>query len=263
MARDRYAELKRILEERRREIMSAVQDKIRDVRSEGANNPTHGVLDAAETSESDIQDDIEFALIQMKAETLHKIEEALRRLDENTFGYCFECGEEISERRLRALPFAVRCKDCEEAREMAQQRERVVAQRRGAPRSSRTCRASRARTSHAPLASGPWRRVRATFRRLRVSGPATPPPCFAVHRGSPRRFPGSLPRFRRRSLMSDRDDSLVVVDEASADRPLTIPPDLPVLPLRDTVLFPNSFMPLAVAREASVRLIDEATPAAG
>jgi ATP-dependent Lon protease len=32
-----------------------------------------------------------------------------------------------------------------------------------------------------------------------------------------------------------------------------------VLPLRDTVLFPNSFMPLAVAREASVRLIDEAT----
>ena len=34
---------------------------------------------------------------------------------------------------------------------------------------------------------------------------------------------------------------------------------MPVLPLRDTVLFPNSFMPLAVAREASVRLIDEAT----
>jgi ATP-dependent Lon protease len=59
--------------------------------------------------------------------------------------------------------------------------------------------------------------------------------------------------------MSDRDDSLVVVDEASTDRPLVIPPDLPVLPLRDTVLFPNSFMPLAVAREASVRLIDEAT----
>ena len=128
MARDRYAELKRILDERRREITSEVHDKIRDVRSEGSNS---GVLDAAETSESDIQDEIEFALIQMKAETLNKIEEALRRLDEDTFGYCFECGDEISERRLRALPFAVRCKDCEEAREVAQQRERVVAQRRG------------------------------------------------------------------------------------------------------------------------------------
>jgi ATP-dependent Lon protease len=59
--------------------------------------------------------------------------------------------------------------------------------------------------------------------------------------------------------MSDRDDPLVVVDESSTERPLVLPPDLPVLPLRDTVLFPNSFMPLAVAREASVRLIDEAS----
>ena len=125
MNRDRYAELKRILDERRREILSEVHDKIRDVRTEAANSPSHGVFDAAETSESDIQDDIEFALIQMKAETLHKIEEALRRLEEGTFGYCFECGEEISERRLRALPFALRCKDCEEARELAQQRERM------------------------------------------------------------------------------------------------------------------------------------------
>ena len=132
MNRDRYSELRRILEERRREIMDQVQGKIRDVRSEGANNPNLGVLDAAETSEADIQDDIEFALIQMKSETLNKIEEALHRLEEGTFGYCFECGEEISERRLRALPFAVRCKDCEEARENVQQRERMMTQRRGA-----------------------------------------------------------------------------------------------------------------------------------
>ena len=130
--RDRHAELTAILEERRREIMDQVQEKIRDVRTESPNNPATGVLDAAESSEADIQDEIEFALIQMKAETLHKIEEALRRLEEGTFGYCFECGEEISERRLRALPFAVRCKECEEAREVAQQRERMMAQRRGA-----------------------------------------------------------------------------------------------------------------------------------
>lgn len=132
MNRDRYAELKNILEERRREIMGQVQGKIRDVRTEGANNPNVGVLDAAESSEADIQDDIEFALIQMKTETLKKIEDALKRLDEGTYGNCFECGDEISERRLRALPFAARCKDCEEAREVAVQRERQLAQRRSA-----------------------------------------------------------------------------------------------------------------------------------
>ncbi len=128
MARDRYAGLKRILDERRREILSEVHEKIRDVRTEGA-SPSHGVFDAAETSESDIQDDIEFALIQMKAETLSKIQEALRRLEEGTFGYCFECADEISEPRLRALPFALRCKDCEEARELAQQKERLQSRR--------------------------------------------------------------------------------------------------------------------------------------
>jgi ATP-dependent Lon protease len=59
--------------------------------------------------------------------------------------------------------------------------------------------------------------------------------------------------------MSDQDEPIVVDDGSVGDRPLVIPAELPVLPLRDTVLFPNSFMPLAVAREASVRLIDEAT----
>jgi ATP-dependent Lon protease len=57
--------------------------------------------------------------------------------------------------------------------------------------------------------------------------------------------------------MSDRDEPLEV-EELATDRPLDLPDELPILPLRDTVLFPNSFMPLAVARESSVRLIDEA-----
>ena len=42
------------------------------------------------------------------------------------------------------------------------------------------------------------------------------------------------------------------------ERELSVPADLPVLPLRDTVLFPSSFMPLAVARKSSVRLIEAA-----
>jgi DnaK suppressor protein len=126
----RYDELKRMLEARRREIMNEVQGRIRGVRAEGADKP-HEVLDPGETSEADIQEDIEFALIQMKAETLNKVNEALARLEDGRYGICFECGEEIAEQRLRALPFAVRCKDCEEAREVAQQRERMAAQRRG------------------------------------------------------------------------------------------------------------------------------------
>ena len=133
-ARSRYSELKRMLEDRRREIRAEVQGKMRDVRAEGTwGGKLNEVLDAVESSEADIQDDIEFALIQMKSETLNKIEDALARLEQEDYGNCFECGEEIAEKRLRALPFAVRCKDCEEAREVAERRQRQLAARRGAP----------------------------------------------------------------------------------------------------------------------------------
>ncbi|MCR4375149.1 MAG: LON peptidase substrate-binding domain-containing protein, partial [Acidobacteria bacterium] len=44
----------------------------------------------------------------------------------------------------------------------------------------------------------------------------------------------------------------------AGERTPAVPPEIPVLPLRDTVLFPNSFMPLAVARESSVAMIDDA-----
>jgi DnaK suppressor protein len=128
----RYNELKRMLDERRRQIHAGVQGKMRNVREEGTwGGKQNEVLDAVESSEADIQDEIEFALIQMKSETLNKINDALARLEQEDYGNCFDCGEEIAEKRLRALPFAVRCKDCEEAREVAQQRERQLAARRG------------------------------------------------------------------------------------------------------------------------------------
>ena len=66
-----------MLEDRRREILSEVHEKIRDVRTESASGKMSDVLDPGESSEADIQEDIEFALIQMKAETLNKINEAL------------------------------------------------------------------------------------------------------------------------------------------------------------------------------------------
>jgi len=129
--RIRSNELKKMLEDRQRQLAHEVQGRIRDARTD--NTRDRQVLDEGESSEVDIQDDIEFALIQMKAETLNRIDTALRRLEDGTYGGCFECGDEIAEARLRALPFAVRCKNCEDAREAAEQRERIMAQRHRSP----------------------------------------------------------------------------------------------------------------------------------
>ncbi len=58
--------------------------------------------------------------------------------------------------------------------------------------------------------------------------------------------------------MSDQDERYDSGSDTNVEHPISIPSEVPVLPLRDTVLFPNSFIPLAVARESSVRLIEEA-----
>lgn len=124
-----FSELKIVLESRRRQLLHEVHGKMRDARADVALE--RDVLDQAESSEVDTQGEIGFALIQMKAETLNTIDTALRRLGEGTYGDCVECGEEIAQARLRALPFAVRCKDCEEASETVERRKRLAAQRRG------------------------------------------------------------------------------------------------------------------------------------
>ena len=129
MRQDRYDELKNILEERRLEIIGELQHKMRDVRSQDASIFRQDVRDDAESSEAQIQDDIDLALLQMKAETLKKIARALISLEESCYGYCYECRAELSEQRLRALPFAVRCKDCEEIREVSHQHELFASRR--------------------------------------------------------------------------------------------------------------------------------------
>jgi len=112
----RNADLRDMLTERRRAMHDDVQNRIRD----GRNERTKDVRDDLEHSDADIQGEIEFALLQMRAETLARVDEALVRLDAGKYGFCVECEGEIAQRRLHALPFAVRCQACQERREQEQ-----------------------------------------------------------------------------------------------------------------------------------------------
>jgi DnaK suppressor protein len=116
----RKDDLRHMLSERRRAIQGEVQNRIRDGR---ADRPKE-VSDDLEHSDADSQGDIELSLLQMRADTLARVDEALVRLDAGKYGSCVECDGEISERRLRALPVAVRCQACEQRREQEQGRTR-------------------------------------------------------------------------------------------------------------------------------------------
>ena len=48
---------------------------------------------------------------------ISKIREALDRIDDGTFGICESCGEEISEKRLKARPVTTLCIDCKKKQE--------------------------------------------------------------------------------------------------------------------------------------------------
>jgi DnaK suppressor protein len=122
----RNSDLRRMLSERRRQVQDEVKSRIRDGLADRANEGR----DDIEVSDADVQGDIEIALLQMRADAVARIDEALVRLDAGKYGCCFECDSEISERRLRALPFAVRCQACEERREQEQGQARQLAQRR-------------------------------------------------------------------------------------------------------------------------------------
>jgi DnaK suppressor protein len=115
-----------MLNERRLALQNEVRSRIRDGRTDRPKE----VRDELEHSDAGMQGDIELALLQMRADLLGRIEQALVRLDAGKYGSCFECEGEISERRLRALPFAVRCQACEGRRELEQGSARRLAQRR-------------------------------------------------------------------------------------------------------------------------------------
>ena len=105
--------LKVLLLDQQREIHDELRSRIRDGRSD---RPAEGG-DEQERIDADSQGDVDFALLQMKADTLTRIEEALTRLERGQGGLCQACRRPISAQRLAALPFAVRCRDCESRRE--------------------------------------------------------------------------------------------------------------------------------------------------
>jgi len=99
------------LERRRRLIVEDLRARSARLRDEKPRN----VIDA----DSDAVDgyDLDATLIEIGTATLHHIDRALNRLDIGQYGWCTRCHRRIAASRLRAMPFAVRCRECEAARE--------------------------------------------------------------------------------------------------------------------------------------------------
>ena len=113
---DRFREL--LLEERGRvaaaidylhtENSGSIEDEAQEI-----GNDNH----LAEIASVTLDREIDYSLEENSEHVLAAIDEALRRMDEGTFGACARCGKPIGEARLQAMPYATKCIDCKRLEE--------------------------------------------------------------------------------------------------------------------------------------------------
>jgi DnaK suppressor protein len=66
-----------------------------------------------------LEADLQVRLRQTDSKLLRAIDEALGRIEHNTFGICQACGKPISAARLDAVPWSRLCRECKEAQRSA------------------------------------------------------------------------------------------------------------------------------------------------
>lgn len=73
------------------------------------------IADPEEQSVNEFSHGLYGRLLETDREAVLKIEAAMEKIGNGTYGICDDCGEEIADNRLKALPEAERCRECQEA----------------------------------------------------------------------------------------------------------------------------------------------------
>src|SRR3990170_4593755 len=98
-----------ILEQKREAIVSSTGKK---THWENMENTRHG--DFVDQASDDNEVHVNIRLLQTDAKLLRAIEAAISRIDHGTFGVCISCEEDISQARLKAVPWTSVCIACKE-----------------------------------------------------------------------------------------------------------------------------------------------------
>ena len=108
---ERYRE---ILLDKREALVGQVENLVKEAASStAATELSKTPQEDAENAAGAYEQDFAFITMESEEELLRKIEHALRRIKEGSFGKCGECGKDIHPDRLEALPFADLCMQCQ------------------------------------------------------------------------------------------------------------------------------------------------------
>jgi DnaK suppressor protein len=117
------ADLERFLRAELVRIQGSLRAVVTESRTTESTSLTDMSVHAAETLHTEIQ----VALMDRRTQQATQIQDALIRLSDGRYGFCQECEEFIGVPRLRALPFAQRCRDCQGQAERRARRDAVLA----------------------------------------------------------------------------------------------------------------------------------------
>jgi len=108
------AELTARLRERAAQLREEIRSTLERSSDETHVQLAHTERDEGDDSFLDLIVHLNLSDIDRDAQELRRIDAALLRIQEGTFGYCSDCDQEIPWERLRAEPTAVRCVRCQE-----------------------------------------------------------------------------------------------------------------------------------------------------
>lgn len=91
--------------------------KLSQVMTESKEVEANVAQDLVDKAESSYTKEFLLSLSDTEREQLMLIDEALRRLDRDGFGLCQQCGQEISKKRIEALPWTPTCINCQQKAE--------------------------------------------------------------------------------------------------------------------------------------------------
>ena len=105
-------EIKRLLLEEKDALLSEIREK-----TGNKNEINNDIGDAIDSSVEEQERELDLLLQDRELARLEGIEIALKRMESDDFGYCDECGEAISKKRLLAFPLARMCIKCQSSEE--------------------------------------------------------------------------------------------------------------------------------------------------
>jgi DnaK suppressor protein len=121
---DRHSALKEILLAKREALIKEIKQQLGQSVTDEQQRRLEAAMDSGDQALVDLDREMGISLQEMRNRERQLIDDALDSLDEGTYGVCADCGGEINEKRLQALPFARLCVACKTKGELMEKIER-------------------------------------------------------------------------------------------------------------------------------------------